>query len=137
MGQFTMKDFMNLYVEKLLSHNTEYLELTDYQVRLLEIQNALSHLDIPSPMSKGPDTMEISLICAQIHTNAMALDHLQTILTSRSENSTRLKLYLYIDDVFIFKSDVFGPSSSPIIDLRVRVELTADCKEVRLDLYDA
>lgn len=30
MSQFTMKDFMNLYVEKLLSHNAEYLELTDF-----------------------------------------------------------------------------------------------------------
>ena len=31
---------------------------------------------------------------------------------------------------------MFGASNSPIIDLRLKISLPADCGEIRLDMYD-
>jgi hypothetical protein len=41
MGKFTMKDFMNQYVTQLQRHNEEYLEFTDLQRNVFQIQASL------------------------------------------------------------------------------------------------
>ena len=47
-----------------------------------------------------------------------------------------LRVYVYMDDLFIRKTDVQGPNNSPIIDLRIKVALPSDAREIRLDMYD-
>lgn len=47
-----------------------------------------------------------------------------------------LKVYVYLDDIFISKTDVLGQSNNPIIDLRMKVSLPVEAQEIRLDFYD-
>ena len=47
-----------------------------------------------------------------------------------------LRVYVYMDDFFIRKTDVQGPNNSPIIDLRMKVTLPSNAQEIRLDMYD-
>ena len=50
---------------------------------------------------------------------------------------TMLRVYIYIDDTFQFKTEVFGQSNSPILDLKVKIELPSSSGMIRLDMYDA
>lgn len=44
---------------------------------------------------------------------------------------------MYVDDQLQYKSDVLPQSNTPIIDLRLKISLPENVKEVRFDLYDA
>lgn len=48
-----------------------------------------------------------------------------------------LRVYIYIDDVFTFKTEIFGQSVCPILDLRLKFDLPENCQEIRLEMYDA
>ena len=53
------------------------------------------------------------------------------------QQQARLRIYMYVDDQLQYKSDVLPQSNTPIIDLRLKISLPENVKEVRFDLYDA
>ena len=48
-----------------------------------------------------------------------------------------LRIYIYIDDVFQYKTEIFDQSNNPILDLNLRFELLEGSQGIRLDIYDA
>tara|TARA_B110000285_G_C15096476_1_gene602289 strand:- start:904 stop:1086 length:183 start_codon:yes stop_codon:yes gene_type:complete len=49
----------------------------------------------------------------------------------------KIRLYIYIDDVFHYKTDIIEQSFQPIFDLRIKVNLPEPPHDVRIDVYDA
>ena len=48
-----------------------------------------------------------------------------------------LCIYIYVDDVFQYKTKVYAESSCPIIDLRIIMALIEEAQDIRFDMYDA
>jgi len=48
-----------------------------------------------------------------------------------------LRIYVYLDDHFLYKTEIFDQSNSPILDLDLRFQLLDDSEEIHLDIYDA
>ena len=53
------------------------------------------------------------------------------------QNATMLRIYIYIDDAFQYKTEIFGQSNTPILDLRIKIEIPPNSKTIRFDMYDA
>ena len=51
--------------------------------------------------------------------------------------SPMLRVYIYIDDVFQYKTEIIGQSFEPILDLKIKMNLPEHSNHVRLDMYDA
>jgi hypothetical protein len=48
-----------------------------------------------------------------------------------------LRVYVYIDDKFEYKTEIYGQSNTPILDLRLNIKLPENVQEIRFDMYDA
>lgn len=48
-----------------------------------------------------------------------------------------VRVYIYIDGAFFFKTEIFGQTNYTIIDLKLKISLPEDAKEIRFDMYDA
>lgn len=48
-----------------------------------------------------------------------------------------VRVYIYIDGAFFFKTEIFGQTNYTIIDLKLKISLPADAQEIRFDMYDA
>jgi hypothetical protein len=48
-----------------------------------------------------------------------------------------LRIYVYIDDIFQYKTEIFSQTNNPILDLKLKVELLQTSQELRLDIYNA
>ena len=49
----------------------------------------------------------------------------------------QIRISIYIDSVFIYKTEIFNQSNNPILDLKLKVVLPEDSHEIRFDIYDA
>ena len=47
------------------------------------------------------------------------------------------RIFVYIDDVFLGKTDLMDATNYPIFDFDLDVLLSETSKEIRFDLYDA
>ena len=48
-----------------------------------------------------------------------------------------VRVYIYIDGSFFFKTEIFGQTNYTIIDLKLKISLPEDAQDVRFDMYDA
>lgn len=48
-----------------------------------------------------------------------------------------LRVYVYVDDVCQYKTEIFSKIFNPILDLDITLELLQSHYELRLDFYDA
>ena len=58
--------------------------------------------------------MDISIVNAQIFNIPNMHDY---------HHNPMLRIYIYIDDVFQYKTEIFDQSNNPILDLNLRFEL--------------
>lgn len=67
------------------------------------------------------------------------MDPSQSGLTKSQEisQSPKLRIYIYIDDVLWYKTEIFSQTSNPILDLRLKIDLPLESQEIRFDMYDA
>ena len=107
-----------------------------------------------------PDTFEhnnlqVSLVCAQVLEKQLTSrsinvnNSMGTIKEVNKQNILRdsysynknlmpmLRVYIYIDGAFFFKTEIFGKTNYTIIDLKLKISLPEDAQEVRFDMYDA
>ncbi|CDW81787.1 UNKNOWN [Stylonychia lemnae] len=111
-NEFTIKDFTSQYASKLLQYNSAFLDLKDMKDRF---QQTVSILDTQK-FVRGkkfhyidPSVEENVLVCS--------ISQVQNL-----EGEPMVKLYLYIDDSFAFKTRVYPKSSNPFINLDIDIE---------------
>jgi len=103
------KDFVSQYATKLLQYNTTYLDLKEMKDKFTQTVGILKTQKF-TPGKKyhfiDPSTTENVLVCS--------LNQIQNL-----EGEPQVKLYLYIDDSFAFKTRVFPKNSNPYINLDI------------------
>jgi hypothetical protein len=52
------------------------------------------------------------------------------------EGEPQVKLYLYIDDNFAFKTRAYPRSSNPVINLDIDIAIPPDAKRFIIEIYD-
>ena len=50
--------------------------------------------------------------------------------------SPKLRLYIYVDEVLWYKSEIFSQTNNPILDLKLTMNLPLDVHDIRLDVYN-
>ena len=48
-----------------------------------------------------------------------------------------IRIYIYIDDVFHYKTEIFEQNNCPVFDVNLSLNIAPENQEVRLDVYDA
>jgi len=150
---FHMRDYFNIYADRVVQINSEFMgalyvkeRLVESQTFLEEQQITLSHT-LNEPGSEPMDILQVSLVNAQIlkrlFSNSdknLAKGDIYGLNFHRPQDQqqqTRLRIYMYVDDQLQYKSDVLPQSNSPIIDLRLKISIPENIKEIRFDMYDA
>lgn len=66
-------------------------------------------------------------------------DPSQSGLTRSQEisQSPKLRIFIYIDDVLWYKTEIFSQTNNPILDLRLKIDLPLQSQAIRFDMYDA
>ena len=106
---FTRNEFIHIYALKLFENNSQYLQVKQSQERALSQIGILQQIKFVQNKKYHyiyPDCEENILICSIIQADNL-------------EGQPQIILYVYIDDQFAYKSRVYAPSSSPIINLEI------------------
>ncbi|CDW77156.1 UNKNOWN [Stylonychia lemnae] len=125
-AEFTIKEFTSQYASLLLQYNSQYLELRNNKEKLTET---------------------LTLVESQYYRRGEAFHYItpeateSTLVTTLNqalslEGEPCIKLYIYVDEHFAFKTRAHNKGSNPVINLDIDIDLQRDLDHDDLNSTD-
>eukprot|EP00347_Sterkiella_histriomuscorum_P021806 403332703 len=126
-NEFTIKEFTSQYASLLLQYNAQYLELKANKERLTETLTL-----VESQYYRRGQPYHYILPDAEENTLQTTINQALSL-----EGEPCIKLYIYVDDNFAFKTRAHHKSSNPVINLDIDILMPKDAKKIIIEVFDA